>query len=106
MTIPKPSPELEAFNKKFNENTKYSGRYLETTLHMPCPFCAEPDFLVYKIIDVNEALTAGAVCKHCHRGLKGIFNRSANGLSMQLYQTEGDDPPAFLPAPPRFPKEE
>lgn len=82
----------EEFNAKFEKNTSYSGRFLDTAMHMPCPFCAEPDFLVYKIIEVNEALKKGAVCTHCKRGMKALVSEQPGSVSFRIVQTVGDDP--------------
>jgi hypothetical protein len=82
----------EEFEAKFEKNTAYYGKYLGTGMKMPCPFCAEPDFLVYLIIEVNEKLKEGAVCKHCQRGCKGIVVENPGSISFRMVQTSGDDP--------------
>jgi len=88
---------LEEFNAKFTENTRYFGSGLETGMSVPCGFCAEPDFMQYKILDVESAMLRGATCKHCGRGIRSIFMHSGNLTRFEIVQTCGDDPPDFLP---------
>lgn len=87
----------EAYDAKAKANTKMSGFGLDTAMHMPCPFCAAPDFLVYRIVDVETALSAPRVCATCKRGSKAVFTRGAGGVSFEFVQTEGPDGPAYLP---------
>jgi len=91
------SPELLEFEAKFQANTKYSGFGMATTLHVPCAFCAEPDFMVYKILEVDEAVKKGAVCKSCLRGLKAIFHVDTPGnKQFEMVQFCGPEAPRFL----------
>lgn len=85
------------YEEKFHKNQKITGRFLETTMHMPCPFCAEPEFMVYKILDTEKVIANGAVCKFCNRGCKAIVTRDAGGVGFRFVQTCGDDPPDYLP---------
>lgn len=87
----------EEYEKKFADNQKFSGRGVETTIHMPCPFCAEPDFMIYRVIEVNDFLAHEAVCKHCGRGMKGIVEKGESGVNVEFVQTCGDPAPDFLP---------
>lgn len=90
----------EDYDKKFVSNTKYSGNGLSTTIHMPCPFCAEPDFRVFRIVDTEKANQDEAVCKSCGRGCKMLYERTdglGGGVSFEMVQTRGDDPPEYLP---------
>lgn len=88
---------LDEYNKKFESNTRYSGHGFETRLHMPCPGCAEPDWLSYRILEVEDALAKGATCKHCGRGFKAVFEANPHSKSFRLVQTCGADLPEFLP---------
>ncbi len=59
------------FNEKWERNSRIVGAGMEATEHAPCPFCAEPDFMVHLITDTGEAYAqGGAVCRHCRRGLR------------------------------------
>lgn len=87
----------EEYEKRFHENAQVTGEGLETTMHMPCPFCAAADFLVHHIIDTENAYEGGAVCGECGRGAKAIFTRSEGNTTFEFVQTMGDDPPDFLP---------
>lgn len=90
--------ELAKFTEKFNANTKYSGFRLQTTIHMPCGFCAEPDFLVAKILDVDVEMKKANICKNCGRGLKTIFKVDKPGEKVfEMVQFCGPNGPKFLP---------
>ena len=91
---------FEDYKIKFYGNQKLSGYGLYTTMHVPCPFCAEPDFMVHRILDPEAAYTQGAVCAHCKRGMRGIIRRDVGSVWCSFVQTCGDPPPPWLPAPP------
>lgn len=89
---------LDEYNKKSAANQKIEGQGLGNVfVHMPCPFCAEPDFMTYEVLDVEVRSKEGAVCKHCKRGMKAVFKRSQSGVEFEFVQTEGEDPPSYLP---------
>lgn len=92
---------MDAFNAKFKKNMKIDGFGLDVMLHVPCPFCADPDALVHKVIDTVSAYEKGARCKGCGRGFRGIFTQHRGGTTFLIVQTAGDDPPAWLPRMPR-----
>ena len=87
----------EEWEKRFAENQKISGFGLATSMHMPCPFCAAPDFLTYRIIDTEEALVDGAVCKECNRGAAIEFSvNTPSNKQFEMVQTSGPDQPVWL----------
>lgn len=92
----------EEFLQRFNENQKLSGFGLETTMHVPCPFCAAPDFMVYKIIDSAAAMARGGTCNVCDRSMKAIFDRKPGVTSFTIVQTGGPDQPEWLE--PKIPR--
>lgn len=88
---------FEEYCAKFRENQKISGFGADTTIYIPCAFCGEPDFMVHRIIDAVNAYEAGAICKHCGRGARGIITRSRGSVSVEFVQTCGRDAPSWLP---------
>jgi hypothetical protein len=94
---PSKPQELKEFEEKFQKNTKYSGMGLGTTIHVPCGFCAEPDFMVYKITDCDEALKKGAICRNCKRGIKTVFKVDQPGNKVfEMVQFCGPDAPRYI----------
>lgn len=94
MSRPNSQEELE---QRFAANQKISGHGLDTTMHLPCPFCAAPDFIVYKILDSEDALVNGAKCGECGRGAAIEFSvNTPSNKQFELVQTEGDDQPDWL----------
>jgi len=89
---------LEEFEAKYEANCKVCGFGWDVTMHVPCAFCAEPDMLVHRVIDTEQAYRAGALCKHCGRGIRAIFTCERGCVSMEIIQTVGHAPPAWLPA--------
>lgn len=87
----------EKYLRFFAQNQQYTGYGFDTTAHAPCPFCAAPDWLVFKVIGTEEAMKQGAKCKHCGRAAKALFKRDASGIQFEFVQTEGPDPPSYLP---------
>lgn len=94
---------MEQYNEVFMRNQKISGLGIEgTTMHMPCPFCAHPDFMVYKIVDTEDKVVEPHVCSNCQRGAKFILNDDGEGTkTLELVQTQGDDPPEWMQPHPR-----
>lgn len=88
---------FEEYKTKFAAHEKIAGEGIATTLHIPCPFCAEPDFLVHKILDAEDTYTRGAICKHCGRGSRGIVKHHADGANVEFVQTSGPPAPDWLP---------
>jgi len=86
----------EEYELKFQQNYHLSGYGLDTTAHMPCPFCAEPDFMVYKIMEIQEEMRKEHICKACGRGTIGVITPVAGGAKMEIVQTQGDDPPDYV----------
>ena len=90
----------EDYEKRFGENYRIEGFGLDVTIHSPCPFCAAPDFMDYKILDVRQALQEEHVCAECGRGMKGtVADAVHDEVTVQVHQTQGEDPPPFIPIP-------
>jgi hypothetical protein len=85
----------EEFDAKHDKNAGMSGSGNEATIYSPCPFCAEPDFLVYRFADAVEAFARGAVCKYCGRGIRRILNAEPIGWTTEFVQTCGPDAPSW-----------
>lgn len=91
---PKSAPEYMAL---FQRNQKIEGFGIGNVhVHMPCPFCAAADFLVYELLEVEAAMGKGATCKQCGRGAKALYSRFGGGLSFEIVQTVGPDQPEWL----------
>lgn len=89
---------FEQYKAKFYSSQRITGIGLEVTMHVPCPFCAHPDFLVHKILDTEAAYKAGATCKNCKRSVSAIFHRNEqNCVRAEFVQTAGEDAPAWMP---------
>jgi hypothetical protein len=96
MEIDRTPQSLEQYNIRFHRNARYSGHGLETHIHMPCPFCAAPDWLAYPVIASQAALEKGATCAACGRSAKGLFKREPGHVEYEIVQTGGDDMPEWL----------
>jgi hypothetical protein len=89
--------DAQEYLERFAANQKIEGFGLGNVhMHMPCPFCAAPDFLVYELLEVERKLEEGAVCNECGRGMKGLVNHFAGGKSLEFVQTCGPNPPDWL----------
>jgi len=84
--------------KRFRESNRISGYYADTTMHMPCGFCAAPDCAIFRVIDSADAMKRGSICKECGRGWRAIFHVDEPGnKQFEIVQTCGDPPPLYLP---------
>jgi hypothetical protein len=90
------------YEERFARNQLIFGSGFGTSVSLPCPFCAAPDNLKYRVIDSEAAMTRGA-SQECGRSWKAIFTAIDGGKQFEIVQTAGDDPPDFLPAMRRAP---
>lgn len=89
--------------ERFYSNQKYSGFGLDTTIHMPCPFCAAEDFIVSTIIKIEIKMRLNNVCKECSRGMRIIFKRTGCTVNFECFQSSGPDQSEWLtPKMPRI----
>lgn len=94
---------LKEYEAKFRENASVRGYGMEVTQHFPCPFCANPDWLVMPIIEFPPESERDITCEACGRTARMLSSRTGEGMKMELVQTGGEDPPAWLePAPRRL----
>lgn len=94
--------DLASYRAKFKKREHFTGSRFDTFLHIPCPFCGEPDWLIARVHEGEEALTRESVCRHCNRGGKAIFRRPNLGTTeFEIVQTSGPDAPAWLNPKPR-----
>jgi hypothetical protein len=92
---------MEEYSAKVMANMAVTGWGIGVTNHTPCPFCAEPDWLVFRVIDTEEAIKRDTTCQHCGRSAKALVQRDAGGVSFEFVQTGGADPPPWLTPAPR-----
>lgn len=89
---------LEDYNHLQHQNYSTSGfGFGNIQIKTPCPFCAQPGFHEYELLQCQEVLAKETVCSYCKRGMKAIFKEDSNSIEFELVQTQGDDPPAYLP---------
>jgi hypothetical protein len=85
----------EEYNARFQASRRMSGYGLDTTVHLPCPFCAAPDWLVHRVIDTEAAMSEGATCQECGRSARAIINTQNGNKTFEIVQTGGFDPPPW-----------
>lgn len=87
----------EEYEAKIAANQRIEGFGPEgVTVHMPCPFCAEAGFVAYKVLEVQSAMSKGAVCSSCGRGARAVFRRSHGAVQFEIVQTQGDAAPEWV----------
>lgn len=77
----------------------------ETGMRYGCPFCGAPNWHEYKLIDSihdESVVTQEKTCAECGRSGRFLIEHPGPGqTTMELVQTGGDDPPAYLDPAPR-----
>jgi len=98
MGAPTPEPRNAAeYLRRFNANEKIDGFGIGNVhIHMPCPFCAAPEFMVFEVLQTEQAMMKGATCKECGRGARAQIRKDAAGTSFEILQTAGPDQPEWL----------
>jgi hypothetical protein len=88
---------MQEYTERFHANQKITGYGIDTTMHMPCPFCAAPEWMVYRIIDSETAMVEGAVCSECNRGAAMEFQvNTPSNKQFEVVQTAGEPQPDWL----------
>jgi len=88
---------LDELNTKVRTNMKHFGSGLDAGMELPCGFCGESGLCSYKVMEMEEVCSKEYVCKACGRGMKLIFSQDQNGVSFEMVQTRGEDPPPYMP---------
>jgi hypothetical protein len=90
---------VEEYAERYHASWRVSGYGIEgVTNHFPCPFCAAPDWLVVRVIDFEQT-TDPIECSECGRSARHVFDRGDGGVLMSVVQTDGPDPPEWVPIP-------
>ncbi len=87
----------QEYLERFHTNQQIFGTGFETGMEIPCPFCAAPGFLRYKIIDAREAMERDSTCSACGRSAKALFrDLPGGGVEFEMVQTGGPPQPDWL----------
>lgn len=103
--LPTDPPTLEAFNQLWKTGYQVTGEGIETTASMPCPFCAWPGFMTYKILEVRQVMSETHKCAHCGRSSRCEVSGSLaeGGISFVMLLVAGPDVADYLPPARRDP---
>lgn len=74
-----PPGSVEEYERLSTANLRYEGHGFDTTMVIPCPFCAAPDFHRVLIINSHEDLSREATCVHCGRSARMLITAAARG---------------------------
>lgn len=96
-----PPGSVEEYERLSTANLRYEGHGFDTTMVIPCPFCAAPDFHRVLIINSHEDLSREATCVHCGRSARMLITAAPGVTSGELVQTGGEDPPEWMQPWPR-----
>lgn len=93
---------LEEFQQRFLANQQITGHGMDVTMHAPCPFCAAPEFLVWKVLETETYLVGRtATCRECGRSARNEFSAPGSSVRIELVQVAGPPPPRWLDPAPR-----
>lgn len=87
---------MEEYTSRFMSNSGVTGYGVETAQIFPCFFCAAPNFMTCKIVNIEKDMEKGATCLECGRSAKARFFRNGGQITFEFLQTGGDDPPDWL----------
>jgi hypothetical protein len=87
---------MEEFTEAAFANQKITGFGLGTTTHLPCPFCAAPDFMVYTILETEHITGKPHMCRVCGRGARVAYTHKGSSTRLEIVQTGGDPQPEWL----------
>jgi hypothetical protein len=89
---------LEEYNARHAQNYNVEGFGIDgITVSSPCPFCAGADWCKFNLLDMEEEASKPHTCSDCGRTAKLVFNRpDPSTTTMEIVQTDGEDPPEWL----------
>ena len=94
MTEPASAQE---YTQRFHANQRITGFGIDgVRMHVPCPFCAAPDWLVHGILETETAMQRDTICQECGRSARALMQRDARGVQFEFVQTGGPDQPDWL----------
>lgn len=97
--MPEPTSKTE-FEKRFHANMRMSGEGADTTVHMPCPFCGAPDWVVYRLLEMPGRAERSSECGECGRSAAILTSYPSDGSMRGAFvQTGGPDAPAWSRLP-------
>lgn len=86
----------DEFNAKAILNYKVEGFGPGVTVHLPCPFCAEPDFKIGALLEYITEMKKGAICASCGRGAKVLITKVGGVDTVEYVQISGPDPQPYI----------
>jgi len=95
MDCPEPVDPVE-YLALYNANVRFFGLGYMTSMSVPCPFCAAPDFMIYKVLEVQKKMEEGATCGCCRRSARAVFSDTPTGKRFEIFQTAGPAAPEWL----------
>lgn len=99
MTYKQPT-SLEEYNTRATLNTRITGMFDQVTTHVPCMFCAAPDWASWSILTTHEDMAGPAhTCKECKRTGAILARYHESGLIIFPVQLAGPDTPEWLAIP-------
>lgn len=89
-----PRNEQEHF-ERFEANYRVTGFGRWTKQHLPCPFCAAADWLIFRVAQAPDVLRDRiATCQECGRSARCIIEDkppNETGYFIEFVQTGGPD---------------
>lgn len=102
---------FDEYTALFYANTVIDGYGIDVTNHLPCPWCAHPDFMLLmpaagivpndKRPNLDRVMSTEHTCSNCGRSGKNLISRGPNGVNYEFVQTGGAPPPDWLVPQPR-----
>ncbi len=97
MKMPKSTAE---YNALFKKNKRLEICEGNTFVHLPCPFCASPNWIIFNILGAYEALVKGATCRTCKRTARAVVvNRRGGSRSImrtEMFKVAGPKQPGWM----------
>ena len=87
---------MEEYAARFHANEKMEGFGFDVSVHMPCPFCAAPGWLVYRVIEVEQAIARPSLCRECGRSARALVRREQDSVEFEMVQIGGPEQPEWL----------
>ena len=91
----------EEYTRLFQMNSQVIGEGVDVTQHIPCPFCATPDFYVVPILAAKTVLAEDSTCVECGRSGRHEIVAEGQKMAAEFVQTGGRDPAEGLKPGPR-----
>lgn len=88
---------VDEYNILFKQSYHLEGSGSLTRVHFPCYLCAAPDFLVCRLLDLQDEMQGEHKCLACQRTVQAIVTEHLGARTVRLILVDGPEAAPWMP---------